>query len=76
MKWGVIVPIAGHQYVEVEASGEEEAIDLAVETAFDSLNIEGLEGELEAYHRLFRGNVSHVSCSEASAELIEDLNES
>ena len=64
--YSVAVPIAGVVYVEVDANSDEEAIDLAVEHAFDNIEASGDGlGELEAYRKLHYGNVSCVSLSQA-----------
>ena len=55
--FGVIIPIAGHLYCEVEATTEEEAIEKAMDMEH---TIEEIE-EWDYYQELVTGNVMHYS---------------
>jgi len=59
--YSVAIPITGICYVDVEASSEEEAIDLAFE---HDLEIE----QWEAHRHVIRGNVFYGMQAEATAE--------
>lgn len=52
--WGVTLPIAGHLYLEIEATSDDEAI----EKAFDTATLDDLES-WEAIRQFQQGNVSY-----------------
>lgn len=69
-KYGVLAPIAGHIYVEVDADSEKAAIAAAFES--EDLTISNIEG-WEALTEFNRGNVCYCpSPWEADATLIDD----
>jgi hypothetical protein len=64
MEYNVVLPIAGHAYLTVEADSPEEAI----EKAMDEVTINDIE-ELEALKQFNQGNVCYCpSPWEAEAE--------
>ncbi len=64
----VIMPIAGHVLVEVEAESEADAIDKAFEAEITTNEIE----EWDVYRHLQQGNVSYVRYNRAEATMIDD----
>lgn len=69
--YGVLVPIAGHAYVQVTAENEEEAIELAL----DDVELGDIE-EFEALRSVNSGNVCYFpSPWEATAEAEEEEEE-
>ena len=66
-KYGVVLPVTGQVYCEVEAASEKEAIALAMDHPFKNSDIE----EWETHEQTSRGNIAYGSCTEASAEEID-----
>ena len=64
--YGVTVPIAGHAYIEVEASSEEEAQEMA----FQNVEVRDMQ-EWDALKQFIRGNVCY--CPAPWEVEIEDL---
>lgn len=64
MSYLVTLPIVGYASVEVEASSPKEAIQKALDTDWDQLDV------IEEYvtDKVMSGNVSHHPCTEAYAE--------
>lgn len=62
--WGVVLPIVGSLYREVEASSEEEAIEKAMGAEW----VEDQVDTLETVRVIGEGNVCHAPVNEASAE--------
>lgn len=68
-KYSVLIPIAGHICIEVDAESEQAAIDAAFES--DDLTLDNVE-QWEALTEFNSGNVCHCpSPWEAVAELID-----
>ena len=53
MKYTVRIPYTGYCDVEVEANSKEEAMD----QAWDVVDLDKHEGEVEFHHEVIRGNV-------------------
>ena len=69
-KYGVMVPFAGHFYIEVEAEDKAHAKELAFnESPFDDKSNAELI-ELEYFERMNRGNISSCTLSEIDIEEI------
>lgn len=66
-KYGVVLPVTGQVYCEVEAASEEEAIELAMDFPFTNKDIE----DWETHKQTNRGNIAYGNCTEASAEEID-----
>lgn len=64
----VMLPITGYVTAEVQAASEKEAIKAALDREYGNKDIE----EWEVHEYTNRGNVAYGSCTEASAELIEE----
>ncbi len=66
-RYTVTVPIAGAICVEVEANSKEEAIQVAIENAFEDAWTENVL-ELDVYRRITTGNVLHVPFNELECD--------
>jgi hypothetical protein len=77
-RWRVTMPVAGSIIVEVEADSEEAAYEAAYEQADVQLDCQGdtEPGELEVLKNITRGNVCYAPVWHASAEPIEEDEES
>lgn len=64
-RYGVILPIVGEAYTEVEAESEEAAIEAAFEV--DPTDESLATVEWQTVRRITTGNVLHASTNEASA---------
>ena len=70
-KYAVMVPFAGHFYVEVEAESESEAKEIAMnENPFDDESDAEIM-EIEYYEQMNKGNVSYCTLSEIDIEEIK-----
>lgn len=68
-KWEVLLPVAGHVAVEVEAENEEEAIEKALRS--ENITNEDIQ-EWDVFKKIIEGNVCHAPLWEAEATPIDD----
>jgi len=71
-KYGVMVPFAGHFYVEVEAENEEEAKGKAFEANPFGDDDDADIMEVNYYEQMNRGNVAYCTLSEVDIQEITD----
>ena len=67
-KYAVMVPFAGHFYVEVEADSEDDAKSIALdENPFDK-DSDAEIMEIQYYQQMNQGNVAYCTLSEIDVE--------